>query len=164
MDRTLIVMRHAKSSWRTSEPDFRRPLSSRGRKDAAAAGRILAGYPVETLLSSSATRTRETWEAAASAGASCPDVRFTDALYNAWTDEVLAELGSIEPEVTTAMLLGHSPTMESVVSWLAESSELADRVAAHFPTGALAELAFDGDWDDLTRGQARVVRFEIPRG
>lgn len=39
---TLIVLRHAKSSWETSAPDFRRPLAERGVRDGVAAGRVLA--------------------------------------------------------------------------------------------------------------------------
>ena len=95
MRRTLVVMRHAKSSWDTGLPDFERPLSRRGAKDAAAAGRILAGYRLGCVLSSTSTRTRQTWAGATNGGAACLDVRFTDALYHAWTDEVLVELGSI---------------------------------------------------------------------
>ena len=44
--KTLILMRHAKSSWQTPGPDFRRPLNERGVADATAAGPILADYYV----------------------------------------------------------------------------------------------------------------------
>ena len=40
--RTLVLMRHAKSSWETDDPDLERPLSARGERDAEAAGRLLA--------------------------------------------------------------------------------------------------------------------------
>ena len=53
MAHTLIVMRHAKSSWKTAEPDHRRPLSPRGVRDATVAGGILAGYRLDRVLSSS---------------------------------------------------------------------------------------------------------------
>ena len=42
MSHTLIVLRHAKSSWATHDPDHRRPLAARGRRDAAVAGGIYA--------------------------------------------------------------------------------------------------------------------------
>lgn len=164
MRRTLVVMRHAKSSWDTGLPDFERPLSRRGAKDAAAAGRILAGYRLGCVLSSTSTRTRQTWAGATNGGAACLDVRFTDALYHAWTDEVLVEMGSIPDEVGVAMILGHAPTMESVVTWLAAPSELVEQVKAHFPTTAMAVLEFEGHWDALERGEATLTRYEIPRG
>lgn len=164
MSRTLVVMRHAKSSWKTAEPDYRRPLSARGTRDAVVAGQILSGFPIEVVISSSATRTRQTWQHAVMGGASCPDVRFTDALYHAWTDEVLLELGTLGDSVTTALVIGHSPTMDALVLWLAQPSPLTDEVRAHFPTSAIAILGFDGDWDELSKGQARLLRYEIPRG
>lgn len=164
MRRTLLVMRHAKSDWDTGLQDFARPLSKRGARDAAAAGRVLAGYRLGCVLSSSSTRTRQTWAGAVGGGAACGDVRFTDSLYHAWTDGVLAELGSVPPGVTTALVLGHAPTMESLVTWLAAPGELVEQVKAHFPTCALAVLEFRGDWDALSGGDAQLVRYEIPRG
>ena len=34
MERRLILMRHAKSSWKSDAPDHDRPLNNRGRRDA----------------------------------------------------------------------------------------------------------------------------------
>ena len=163
MTRTLIVMRHAKSSWGTSEPDHQRPLNKRGRQDALAAGAILADYPLDAVLSSSATRTRQTWQRAVEGGAQCPDVEFTDALYGAWTDAVIELVSELEDSVTTALVLGHEPTVSSVVQRLAEASDLSDEAGGQFPTCAIAFLEFDGSWGDLAAEGARMGRFEIPR-
>lgn len=163
MTRTLIVMRHAKSSWSTSEPDHRRPLNGRGQRDATAAGGILAEYPLDAVLSSSSTRTRQTWQRAVEGGALCPDVEFTDALYGAWTDSVIELVGELEDSVATALVLGHEPTVSSLVHRLAEPSELADEAAGHFPTCAMAFLEFDVSWPKLAPAKGRLVRFEIPR-
>ena len=78
MAHTLIVMRHAKSSWKTAEPDHRRPLSPRGVRDATVAGGILAGYRLDRVLSSSSMRTRQTWQTAELGGARCAAVTFSD--------------------------------------------------------------------------------------
>lgn len=164
MNRTLIVMRHAKSSWGTAEPDHQRPLNKRGRKDALAAGAILAEYPLDVVLSSSATRTRQTWQRAAEGGAQCADVEFTDSLYGAWTDAVIELASELEDSVATALVLGHEPTVSSVVYRLAEPSELAEQAASGFTTCAMAFLEFDGAWGDLASGRGRLVRFEVPRG
>ena len=164
MSHTLIVMRHAKSSWSTNDPDHRRPLAKRGIRDATAAGGILAGYPIGVVLSSSSTRTRQTWETAAAAGARADEVVFTDALYGAWTESIVELLRELEESVGTAMVLGHEPTMSSLIGWLAEPSELAEDAYAHYPTGALAVLEVTGPWAGLGQGRSRLVRFEIPRG
>lgn len=164
MSHTLIVLRHAKSSWDTNDPDHRRPLAARGRRDAAVAGGILAGYPIDVLLSSSSTRTRQTWDVASSAGAHAAEVRFTDELYGAWTDSIVAMLRELDEGVGTAMILGHEPTMSSLINWLAEPSDLVEEAYAHYPTSALAVLEVDGPWAALGQGGSRLVRFEIPRG
>lgn len=161
---TLILMRHAKSSWTTGEADHRRPLSGRGVRDATAAGALLADFPIDRVLSSSSTRTRQTWARAEAGGARCSDVTFTDELYGAWTDTVIDLLRELDGSVGTALVLGHEPTMSSVIEVLAEPSELADEAVRHYPTSALAVLEFDCPWSELGGGAARLVRFEIPRG
>ena len=40
--RTLVLVRHAKSSWDYDVDDHERPLSARGRRDAEALGRLLS--------------------------------------------------------------------------------------------------------------------------
>ena len=164
MSHTLIVMRHAKSSWQTSEPDHRRPLAKRGVHDATVAGEILADYQLDTVLASSSVRTRQTWQTAELSGARCADVQFTDALYGAWEDSVVALLRELDEAVGTAMVLGHEPTMSSLIDTLAEPSELADEATAHYPTSAMAFLEYSGAWADLDAGRMSLVRFEIPRG
>ena len=58
--RRLVLLRHAKSSWAGERPDAERPLSDRGRRDAAAAGHWLAEHvgTVDLVLCSTAARTR----------------------------------------------------------------------------------------------------------
>ncbi|MFT3861752.1 SixA phosphatase family protein [Micropruina sp.] len=164
MTHTLIVMRHAKSSWSTAEPDHRRPLNGRGEKDAVVAGGILAGYVLDVVLSSSSTRTRQTWQGAVAGGARCADVAFTDELYGAWAGSVIGLVRELPESVGTTLVLSHEPTVSTLLHGLAEPSELADEAADHFPTCAMAFLDFDGPWTGLGSGGARLVRFEIPRG
>ncbi len=164
MPHTLIVMRHAKSSWSTNDPDHRRPLAARGLRDAAVAGAVLSEYSIGAVLSSSSTRTRETWRAAEAAGARADEVTFTDTLYGAWADTIVDLLRELDETVGTAMVLGHEPTMSSLIELLAEPSELTDEAVRHYPTSALAVLEFEGPWAALDTGRARLVRFEIPRG
>lgn len=164
MAHTLIVMRHAKSSWTTSEADHRRPLSNRGVRDATLAGALLGGYTLDAVLSSSSTRTQQTWQAAEMGGARCADVTFTDELYGAWPGAVVTLLHALDEGVGTAVVLGHEPTMSGLIGLLAESSELADEAADHFPTCGLAVLTVGGSWAELASGGAALTRFEVPRG
>jgi phosphohistidine phosphatase SixA len=60
----LIVMRHAKSSWKESLPDKERPLKGRGRKAATDVGARLGRKSLvpNLVLVSDAVRARQTWE------------------------------------------------------------------------------------------------------
>ncbi|MGV8908772.1 MAG: SixA phosphatase family protein [Propionicimonas sp.] len=162
--KTLIVLRHAKSSWQTTEPDQRRPLSDRGERDAVAAGEILAGYTLDVVLASAATRVQLTWAGAQAGGASCDDVRTSEMIYHAWPNELLAELHELDEDKHTALLIGHQPTLSDLIVGLAKPSPLTERIAAKFPTCGLAVLTYRGAWKTLTDGKATLKRFEIPRG
>lgn len=162
--KTLLVLRHAKSSWRTPDLDIRRPLAERGVQDARAAGEILAGYGLDVVLCSSATRARQTWENAVTGGAACEDVRYTEAIYHAWTDELLDEVRELPEEAPIALLIGHQPTLSDLVLTLAKPSPLAGNVAERFPTSALAVLTYRGAWRTLGADKATLRRYEIPRG
>ena len=58
----LVIMRHAKAE-RTAATDHARQLTDRGRRDAVAAGQMLAqsGASLELALVSTAARAQETW-------------------------------------------------------------------------------------------------------
>jgi phosphohistidine phosphatase len=161
--KTLLVLRHAKSSWRTPDLDIRRPLAERGERDAQAAGAILAGYDLDVVLCSSAVRARQTWERAVAGGAACDDVRFSEAIYHAWADELVDELRDLPEATPTALLIGHQPTLSDLVLGLAKPSALAGAVADRFPTCALAVLTYRGGWKTLGEGKAVLKRYEIPR-
>ena len=61
--KTLLLLRHAKSSWKdTNVKDFDRPLNQRGLKAAPAVGRLMRKRKLEPklVLSSPAERARQT--------------------------------------------------------------------------------------------------------
>lgn len=162
--KTLIVLRHAKSSWQTTETDQRRPLSERGERDAVAAGEILAGYPLDVVLASTATRVQLTWEGAVDGGAECSDVRSLESIYQAHLADLLAMVASLDEAAATALLIGHQPTLSELILHLAKPGELTEQVEKKFPTAGLAVLTFGGSWKNLKEGKAALKRFEIPRG
>ncbi len=162
--KTLIVLRHAKSSWQTAEADLRRPLSERGKRDAVTAGEILADYDLDVVLASSATRVQQTWAGAQTGGARCADVRTSESIYHAWPAELLAEVQELDETVRTALLIGHQPTLGDLIVTLAKPSPVVERIEAKFPTAGLAVLTYRGAWKTLAEGKAMLQRFEVPRG
>ncbi len=120
MTRRLMVMRHAKSSWKSdAATDHERPLNKRGRRDAP---RIAAhlderGWRPELVLSSTSERTRQTWLGMAD---HFPDARteYTEALYLSDAEDAIAEIERLPADARTVLLLGHNPGFEDLVEEL----------------------------------------------
>jgi phosphohistidine phosphatase len=119
--KTLLLMRHAKSSWKKkSLLDIERPLSPRGEKDAPAMGRLLRKKELvpDLIIASPAVRARLTAEAVAEKSHYEKDVLFIDKLYMAEAPEILAALASLPEEVNSVLLIGHNPGLEYTLQLL----------------------------------------------
>ncbi len=163
----LFVLRHAKSSW--DDPglaDHERPLAPRGRRavEAIAAHVNVTGITPELVLCSSARRTRETLEGVAVGG----EHVIEPALYGATYEEVLVRLHRVPDDIGSVMLVGHNPTLQTLVLRLVDDdaatsgSDLAE-VRRKFPTAALATLTFDGPWLELSPRSARLASYVRPK-
>jgi phosphohistidine phosphatase SixA len=117
MKRRLIVMRHAKSSWKSDAPnDHARPLNKRGRHDAPRVAARLEelGWLPAHIISSDSARTTETLE---HMGLDA-QVTFTRDLYHAGIDEVRAAVSPLADDIASVMVVGHNPGWEEVVESL----------------------------------------------
>ena len=131
MKRTLIIMRHAKSSWDNDAlSDHERPLNARGRRNAPHIGRCLAqrGYVPDSAIVSDATRTTETWH---EMWAAMPDVepRFSRNLYLGDLSDIAKEVQAVPPDHETVLVLGHNPGFSVAAGWL--SGEHVELKTAH---------------------------------
>jgi len=166
--RTLILVRHAKSSWEFDVDDHDRPLSGRGRRDAEAVGRLLAGLGLrpDRVLCSTAARTRETWSGATAGGASAGEVCFDRAIYHAWVPELVSLVRQTPETVATLMMIGHAPGIPDLVDHLCvrtTSPEWA-KLDHKFPTSGLVVIQVPGSWPEIGKGRAQLGRFDVPRG
>jgi phosphohistidine phosphatase len=146
--KTLLVLRHAKSSWDDpSLDDHERPLNARGERDAPRMGRIARKkrLDVELIVSSDALRARLTAEAVADAAGYHGQILLDPRLYHASAADILAILRStVEHNVATVMIVGHNPGLEDLVARLTGEAE-------GLPTAALAQITLPIDrWPDLT--------------
>jgi phosphohistidine phosphatase len=155
--RMLILLRHAKSDWPEDVPDHDRPLAKRGRHDAPEVGGWLRGhgYLPDTVVCSTALRTRQTWDLVAAKLRADPAVTFESRAYGASAHTLLYLVGELRPATRTALLIGHNPGISELASALAEAP-------LSFPTAAVAVLEFDGDWSGLAPGQAYLTDFTTP--
>lgn len=158
----LQLLRHAKSSWELAgQLDYERGLTDRGRDDCALIAEFIREHGIEPdlIICSGARRTRATLEGVAPGLPKDARVEFTDDLYRASLEKFLAVLQDIDPEARSVMVIGHNPSIHDVgVEISAESDELV-RMAAKFPTCALAEFEFHGKWSKLSTDDAELKRF-----
>ncbi len=166
--RTLIPVRHAKSSWDHDVEDHDRPLSGRGRRDADALGRLLVqrGLTPDLVLCSTAARTRETWERARAVGATAGEVRLVRGIYHAWVPELVRLIRETPDELATVLLLGHSPGIPDLVEHICIRTDSADwaQLDQKYPTSGLAVVNVPCPWRELGTSTADLVSFTIPRG
>jgi phosphohistidine phosphatase len=139
MDRmkTLILMRHAKSSWKHPElKDHERGLNKRGKKEAPQMGTLLKDNELvpQRILTSTAERSRMTAQAVVEAMHYTGDVSYLDTLYMA-EPEIYLELLSLMPdEVERILVIGHNPGLEGLLQILSGRVE-------SLPTSAVAYLS-----------------------
>ena len=164
--RTLILLRHAKSSYPDGVGDHERPLAPRGEREAGLAGDWLrsgAVPPVQAVLCSTATRTRQTL---ARTGIEAP-TQFLDRLYGATPGGVINEINAVPENVGTLLVIGHEPAMSSVALGLAgapgNNLTVAGQISLKYPTSALAVLRVSTAWAGLELGGAVLEAFHIPR-
>lgn len=145
---TLILLRHAKSDWSGDEADVDRPLAERGLRQAAEAGRWLAGNidVIDLAVVSPASRARSTWELASAELESRPPTRIDERLYAASASQLLGVVRALPDEVDTVVLVGHNPGVEDLVSLLTGEP-------VPMPTSALAVIGLAGSWSSA--GQSR---------
>jgi phosphohistidine phosphatase len=166
-DRTLLLLRHAKSDFPDAVPDHERPLAPRGIREAALAGNwIRANAPaVDAVLCSTATRTKETLTRT---GIDAP-TQFVDELYDSTpgiTLDVINGLGALfDVDVQTLLVVGHEPTTSQLARSLAADGDSAarERMSRKYPTSAIAVLRTAASWDQLQLRGATLVAFHVPR-
>lgn len=166
--KTLVLVRHAKSSWDLDVEDHERPLSGRGRRDARAVGELLVDRSIipGLVLCSTALRTQQTWAGAMAGGATAGEVRLDRRIYQAWVPELLRLVRATPEDISTLLILGHAPGIPDLVEHLAmreHGSALWTRLDAKFPTAAVAVLDVARTWAELGQGRAHLAAFEVPR-
>ncbi len=119
--KTLILMRHAKSSWKHPEiKDHERGLNKRGKKDAPRMGKLLVDNELipQRILTSTAVRSRMTVEAVVEVMNYTGEVSYLDSLYMAEPDIYLELLSLMPDDLERILVIGHNPGLEGLLQIL----------------------------------------------
>lgn len=124
--KTLILMRHAKSSWKHPElADMLRPLNKRGEKDAPYMGKQMrdAGLEPQAIYSSTAERCAKTAELIADKLGYTGEIHYLDALYLAEPNTYIELLRGLPDDVDRVLIVGHNPGLEGLLQILTQKVE-----------------------------------------
>ena len=159
--KTLVILRHAKSSWKdASLSDHDRPLNRRGKSAAPRMGRLIhdEGIVPDRILSSTAKRARTTAALVAEACDYPNVIELNDELYHADARSCLSVLRDAYYDDPCLMVVGHNPGLEELLQVLTGESE-------RLQTAALAQVSVPIDhWYDIaTFTPAVLVNLWRPR-
>lgn len=158
--KTLLIVRHAKSSWKDQQAqDHDRPLNKRGKRDAPRIGQLLQdrGLRPDLILSSTAKRARKTAAMIARQCGYQGIVKLDGSLYLAPPDAYITVVHQVDDQFRCVLVVGHNPGLEQ---WLA----LLTGQAVRMPTATLARLELElSSWQELnSRSHARLVALWTP--
>ena len=144
--KTVLIMRHAKSSWKKADvEDHDRPLNKRGKRDAARMGALLREQALtpDLILSSTAKRARKTAEAVAEKSGCKEEAKFLRALYPGGPEEFLRVLRGLPASYERVLVIGHNPGVEEFLDMLTGEGNA-------MPTAAIAQVKLPiENWTDL---------------
>ncbi len=163
MEKTLYLMRHAKSSLKKPLPDHERPLNRRGKRAAERIGRELVRrrlFP-ELILASDAKRARATAKRLLRAFASeaKPPLQLDPALYDADALTILEEIAATDEKIGDLLVIGHNPGISELALLLTGNQSLE-----WLPTGAVIGMKIKGKrWKEIAPGDGELFLRLYPR-
>jgi len=159
--KTLLLLRHAKSSWKHPElTDHDRPLNKRGKRTAPLMGALLQDENLipDLILCSSAVRTHITALLVAKTCTFTGEIKQTRKLYLGEPQAYVEVLRRVADEHARVLVVGHNPGLEALI-------EMLTGEAMEMPTAALAciELSIEqwGDFDMNT--ECKLVNVWRPK-
>lgn len=159
--KTLLLLRHAKSSWSDSSlSDHERPLNNRGQEAAPRMGQLIREMDLipDLILSSTAVRARTTAALIAENSGYAGPIELKKNLYEANAERLVQEIAKTDDDHARVMVVAHNPGMDELLACLT-------RVDEHMPTASLAQISLPLDnWYDLgisTKG--KLVQLWRPR-
>lgn len=160
--KTLILIRHAKSSWEApGASDSERPLNERGKKDAPEMAKRLRkrGLKIDAFVSSPAERAFRTARFFAKEfDEKKDDIIVEKALYAAMPAQFEQVIAAMKDKYDTIALFSHNPGMTDYVNTLC--SVRTDNM----PTcGIFAVQADVKSWADFAKAEKIFLFFDYPK-
>jgi phosphohistidine phosphatase len=162
-NKTLILVRHAKSSWDDAAlSDFERPLNGRGKRDAPAMAKRLHDHKVKIdgFYSSPARRAKKTCKCFVEEyEAPDKDFHLVEKLYEAGEDDFYSVVTKADDRYNSIAIFSHNPGITDFVN------QLSDTHIDNMPTcGAFAIAVACNSWSEFKNAKKEFKFFEFPKG
>ena len=166
--KTLILLRHAKSSWDDhGARDFDRRLNPKGERAARTIGHHMRSLGVtwDRAIASPAARVVETLEQVSEGYGRRIDPDWDRRAYLASAVTLLELVHEAPADVDSLLLAGHNPGLEDLILWLVPDGDARrDQVEIKFPTASFAVMTCDADnWASVAPGSCTLTTFIRPR-
>jgi phosphohistidine phosphatase len=160
--KTLLLIRHAKSSWdNIALSDFDRPLNDRGKKDAPVMAKRIKErkIKIDLFLSSPAKRAKKTAENFVDLyGAKEKDLILISSLYEASTKNFFEVVENINDKNDVVALFSHNPGITDFVN------SLTEKYIDNMPTCSVFAVKIKTkDWKDFKKAEKEFLFFEYPK-
>ncbi len=158
--RKLILLRHAKSSWKdTSLDDFDRPLNRRGKKDAPIMADKLSmrKIKIDLIISSPAKRTTETAKIFANILGYQSEIIFNDKLYEASYKEILKVINLIDDKYQNVLLVCHNPGITDLANYI--SNYFIENIS----TSGMVGLSTSSSWKNISENGCSFLFYDYPK-
>lgn len=159
--KTLLLIRHAKSSW--DDPglsDFDRPLNERGKKDAPKmADRLYErGIKIDAFVSSPAKRAKKTAEQFAKRYKKDAAVIMKTELYMAGEDAFFNVIEKLDDEYDCVAVFSHNPGITDF------ANQLTDARIDNIPTCGLFAVSVEAKkWSKIREAKKKFLFFDYPK-
>lgn len=163
MERKLVMIRHAKSSWANPlQSDFERPLNDRGEKDAPMMGERLKKQNIipDIIIASTAKRAKQTAKKIAKAiGYNEDKIVWQEKLYHCIPPVFEEVMYEVADDVKTVFIVAHNPGITEFVN------QLSDKFCIdNMPTCGVVGASFDAEqWNEFARTEKTVFLFDAPK-
>jgi phosphohistidine phosphatase len=160
--KTLLLIRHAKSSWdHAGLSDIDRPLNERGKADAPEMAKRIKEkeIKIDVFVSSPAKRARKTARYFAEEyGLKKEDVQLVEELYMATPSAFINTINGLDDKKETAALFAHNPGITEF------ASSLTNVHVDNMPTCAVFAVQADAEnWSGFLHAEKKFLFFDYPK-
>lgn len=159
--KSLLVIRHAKSSWDFNVEDFERPLNDRGNKDAPEMAKrlIKKDIKIDAFVSSPANRALSTaTHFIKEYGKKKKNIITIPSLYHAPLETFYSIIEALNNDIKTVAVFSHNPGITEFVN------NLTDTHIEDMPTCAVFAVKADiKKWKDFREAKKEFWFFDYPK-